>query len=129
MHYIRLPGLDSEVSVFAICQAHKQLESDYNHGGWLRERPSNQRRRESTGCQLSRMRYSSPYQWVDICNPAEGEDSDDGSVRDIYLQNVLNWGLPIDAEMMAFIKARYVPEFVARYPQCAGVDYLQGRDA
>jgi hypothetical protein len=126
MHYLRLPGLDGSVSVFAICQAHAQLESDYNHGGWLRERPSNRRRTGSTGCQLSRMGYSSPSQWVDVCNPCEGEDPDGDAVRDIYLRNVLNWGLPIDADMMAFIKARYVPEFVARYPQCIGVDYLQG---
>jgi hypothetical protein len=126
MNYLRLPGLDDAVSVFAVCQAHAQLESDYNNGGWLRERPSNRRRMGSTGCQLQRMRYSSPYQWVNICNPCEREDPDDDAVRGIYLRNVLNWGLPIDAEMMTFIKARYVPEFIARYPQCAGVDYLQG---
>jgi hypothetical protein len=40
---------------------------------------------------------------------------------------VLQWGLPIDAEMMAFIKARYTADFLARFPQCAGADYLQGR--
>ena len=33
MNYIKLPYLDSEVSVFDICQAHAQLESDYNVGG------------------------------------------------------------------------------------------------
>jgi hypothetical protein len=72
------------------------------------------------------MGYSDNHRWVDICNPDESDESDDDAVRDIYLMNVLKWGLPIDAEMMAFIKARYVPEFLARYPQCAGVDYLQG---
>lgn len=126
MNYLRI-GLDNPASIFDICQAYAQLESDYNHGGWLRERPSNRRRMESTGCQLQRVGYSDARRWVNICNPDETDDSDDDAVRDIYLQNVLKWGLPIDAKMMAFIKARYVPEFVARYPQCAGVDYLQGR--
>lgn len=42
---------------FDICEAYDQLESDYNVGGWLRERPSNQRRNESVGVQLHRMRY------------------------------------------------------------------------
>lgn len=42
---------------FDICEAYACLESDYNLGGWLRERPSNQRRRESCGVQLHRMRF------------------------------------------------------------------------
>jgi hypothetical protein len=118
------------VSTFDICQAHMQLESDYNHGGWLRERPSNQRRRESTGCQLARMRYSPGARWVEICQPAsEHEDSGDEAVREIYLRNVLRMGLPIDAEMMTFIKQYFTPDFVAQFPQCAGADYLQGRPA
>lgn len=40
---------------YDICAAHAALESDWNYGGMLRERPSNARRRESTGCQLWRM--------------------------------------------------------------------------
>lgn len=42
---------------FDICAAHRALETDWNTGGMLRERPSNARRRESTGCQLWRMGY------------------------------------------------------------------------
>ena len=127
MNYFNI-GLDSPVSTFDICQAHAQLESDYNVGGWIRERPSNQRRNESTSCQLSRIKYSDPRRWVDIC--AEQEDDEDGGdddVRDIYLRNVLKWGLPIDAALMAAIKRSYAPDFVARYPQCTGDDYLQGK--
>jgi len=128
MNYIKLPGMDSEVSIFAIAQAHAQLESDYNKGGIVIERPSNARRNESTSCQLSRLRFAS-REWVEIVAP-DAEDDTDGSdaadVRDIYLQNVLAWGLPIDAEMMAFIKTRYVESFWSKYPQCAGADYLQG---
>ena len=42
---------------FDICEAHLVLEWDYNLGGWLRERPSNQRRREATAIQLIRMQF------------------------------------------------------------------------
>lgn len=42
---------------FDICEAYYQIEVDYHVGGWLRERPSNQRRRESTDVQLSRMGF------------------------------------------------------------------------
>lgn len=127
MHYLNI-GLDSPVSVFDICQAYAQLESDYNNNGWVVERPSNQRRNESTGCQLSRMKYLDGHRWVDICAERDdGDDPGDEDVRDIYMQNVLKWGLPIDAELMAAIKRNYVAEFVAEYPQCAGEDYLQGR--
>ena len=130
MNYLDI-GLDSPVSVFDIAQAHAQLESDYNVEGWLRERPSNQRRNESTSCQLSRIRYSEPRLHVDICAQQDEDDDDepgDDAVRDIYLLNVLQWGLPIDAAMMAAIKRSYSPDFVARYPQCAGDDYLQGKE-
>lgn len=42
---------------FDICEAYLALEWDYHVGGWLRERPSNQRRRESTDVQLTRMKF------------------------------------------------------------------------
>ena len=42
---------------FDICEAYAVIEWDYNLGGWLHERKSNQRRRESTGCQLERLRF------------------------------------------------------------------------
>ncbi len=128
LHYLKI-GLDDAVSVFDICQAHQQLEADYNVGGIVIERPSNARRNESTGCQLLRMKYSDVYRWVEICKEdrSEGEDCGDAAVREIYLRNVLKWGLPIDAEMMAFIKKYFTADFVAQYPQCAGDDYLQGR--
>lgn len=43
---------------FDICEAHYILESDYNVGGILRERPSNIRRNMSSGYQLSRMGFN-----------------------------------------------------------------------
>ena len=103
---------------FAICQAYSQLESDYNVGGILQERPSNQRRNESTGVQLSRIGYSSPYQWVDIT--AESDDCDDPAdedVREIYMYAVLRLNLPMDVELKDAIRATFVPEFLAQYPQ------------
>ena len=42
---------------FDICEAHALLEQDWHVGGWLRERPSNQRRRESTAAQLARIGF------------------------------------------------------------------------
>lgn len=111
MNYIRLPYLDTPVSIFAICQAHAQLEADYNVGGIARERLSNRRRNMSTGCQLSRMGYASPFRWVDILS-TECNDPDDDAIRDIYLLNVLRWGLPINDGMREFMRNRYAPEFL-----------------
>lgn len=115
MNYLKLPHMDNPVSIFDVAQAHCQLESDYNVGGWVRERPSNQRRMESTSCQLARLGYVDRYRWVDICAEPGCYDHDDEDVRDIYLINVMKWGLPMDDEMRAFVKQRYVPEFLATF--------------
>jgi hypothetical protein len=42
---------------FDICEAYACLEWDWNSGGWVRERPSNARRREATSVQLSRLGF------------------------------------------------------------------------
>ena len=119
MDYIKLPHMDSEVSVFAVCQAHQQLEADYNVGGILRERPSNKRRNESTGVQLARIDYRTCF-WVDIENPEEHEGPDDEAVRDIYILNVLNWKLPISFELGRLITERYSAEWLdEHYPNWA----------
>ena len=119
MDYIKLPHMDSEVSVFAVCQAHQQLEADYNVGGILRERPSNKRRNESTGVQLARIDYRTCF-WADIENPEEHEGPDDEAVRDIYILNVLNWNLPISFELGRLINERYSAEWLdEHYPNWA----------
>ena len=119
MDYIKLPYMDSEVSVFAVCQAHQQLEADYNVEGVLRERPNNRRRNESTGVQLARMDYRTGF-WVDIENPQDDEDPDDEAVRDIYILNVLNWKLPISFELGRLINERYSAEWLdEHYPNWA----------
>ena len=114
---------------FTICQAYAQLEADYNVGGWLRERPSNQRRRESIGVQLSRIGYSNPYGWVDIeAGPGEDEGEDD-EVREVYMCAVLRLNLPINAALMQAMRRYFVPEFLAEYPQTAHEEYKHGRGA
>lgn len=105
---------------FAICQAFEQLESDFNVGGWVRERPSNQRRRESIGCQLARIKYHNPHGWVDIeAEPQEGDDPMDEEVREIYLRHALIWGLPLDADLKAAAQRIFTPEFLAGFDQMA----------
>lgn len=119
MQYFKLPYMDDPVSTFDICQAHAQLESDYNVGGIVRERPSNARRNASTGVQLSRMKFNDCRRWVDIVpkkgENLENEDSGDNDVRDIYLINVLKWNLPMDKEMRSFVAERYTPEFLDQF--------------
>ena len=111
---------------FAICQAYAQLEADYNVGGWLRERPSNQRRLESVGAQLSRMGYSNPYGWVNIeAEPGEVDGADD-EVREVYMRAVLRLNLPINAALMRAMRRYFMPEFLAEYPQTAHNEYKQG---
>ncbi len=47
-----------------ICEAHLVFEFSWNDNGWIQQRESNQRRRESTAAQLHRMRfYSGPHLW------------------------------------------------------------------
>ena len=103
----------------AICQAFQQLEADYNVGGILRERPSNQRRNESIGVQLHRMGFESRYWWVDIAaterDAMDGPDDDD--VREVYLRHVLLWGLPMDDGLKAAAWRVFTPEYLAQFKE------------
>ena len=106
------------ISIFDICQAYEQLEADYNVGGWLRERLSNQRRKESTGCQLARMQYNSNGRWVDITSKEKDDFSDDADVRYIYCLKVLQWGLPIDKGLKDTIRRIISRDYLKKnYPQ------------
>lgn len=112
---------------FNICQAYAQLESDYNKGGILQERPSSQRRNESIGCQLARIGYSAPYGWIDIdAVPLGRDDPNDEEVREVYMCAVLRLDLPIAAGLMSAMRRYFVADFLAQYPQTAGRDYKQG---
>lgn len=104
------------ISIFDICQAYQQLESDYNMGGWVRERPSNQRRNESISCQLSRIGYSAAFRWVDIETEDFSEDDQgDDNVRYIYCLKVLEWGLPMDEELKATIKRQITDCYLKKH--------------
>lgn len=102
---------------FDICEAYMQLEYDYNVGGWLRERPSNRRRMESTGVQLARLQF----------RPAMGFDgyeslTDNG--KEIYLENMLKYKLPLDDEQRERVLEFFVPEWLREhYPHI----YKEGR--
>ena len=106
---------------FNICKAYAQLESDYNIGGILQERPSNQRRRESIGVQLSRIGFSNPMGWVNINAEPDENESDAEEVREIYMRAVLRLALPIDCELRATMARFFVPEYLAQFPQFQGV--------
>lgn len=117
MNYIKTA--DGKLSTFDVCQAYMQLESDYNVDGWLHERPSNQRRRESIGCQLARMKYRPGPRWVDIDN-LDACDNDDSDVRFIYMSKVMQWGLPADEDLLAAIHKLFSHDWlVANFPAYA----------
>lgn len=109
------------VSVFDVCHAYQLLEANYNVGGWVRERPSNQRRRESIGCQLARIGYSDLYRTVDLWISAEAAaeeteiSSDDESVRFVYFKKVLEWGLPIEDDDRAAIERLFTTEAIEQW--------------
>lgn len=106
---------------FNICQAYQQLESDYNVGGWLHERPSNQRRKESIACQLSRMGFSNPFGWIDItADHSESGDCDAEEVQFIYLSAVLRLGLPIDYEMRETMRRVFVADYLVQFAPFQG---------
>lgn len=74
---------------FDICAAHNLIEILWNRGGWVPERPSNQRRKESTGCQLARIQY----------RPADSECTFGGlsdNAREIYRELCERYGFTFE---------------------------------
>ena len=71
---------------FDICEAYCVLEWDYNVNGWLRERPTNQRRREATSVQLRRLDFRP--------RPNLSCETLTENGREIYDQLVDRYGLP-----------------------------------
>jgi hypothetical protein len=70
---------------FDICEAHLALESDYNVDGVLQERPSNKRRKMSTGFQLFRMDFEVGLGW-------RGFDSLSENGKEIYRELETRYG-------------------------------------
>ena len=97
--------LDSYFDRFDICGAYLALENDWNVNGWLRQRPSNARRRESTGVQLRRLRFRPA---LDSCCAFEYLEND--NQRAIYCNAAARFGLALSerdethAPILAFIK-------------------------
>jgi hypothetical protein len=77
---------DASFNRFDIVDAHALLEWDYNMGGWLRERPSNRRRMQSTGVQLLRLGYVAPR---DLTFKTLSDNA-----QAIYLNQVIKLALP-----------------------------------
>lgn len=92
---------------FDIAQAHAVLEWDYNVDGWLRERPSNQRRMEATAVQLNRMKFKPNF---DLSLATLSEDG-----KEVYMTNVLRWNLPMDGHLQESIQTLFTPEFIAEF--------------
>lgn len=65
------------IDKFDICQAYYQIEADYHQDGWLKDRPSNQLRLESTDVQLHRIGFSVGMGW-------NGYESLSENGKDIY---------------------------------------------
>jgi hypothetical protein len=71
---------------FDICEAYLALEMDYHVDGWLKERPSNRRRSESTEVQLLRIGFRPDS----TCN---GYESLSENGKEIYGQLQVRYGL------------------------------------
>lgn len=94
---------------YDVAEAHCLLEWDYNVGGWLHERPSNQRRMEATAVQLHRLKFK-PRSDLNFATLSENS-------RDIYLLKVLDWDLPRDQQLNTAIKELFSADWLkAEYP-------------
>ena len=113
---------------FAACLAYQALENDWNRDGWLRERPSNQRRRESIGVQLARIQFRAGMGEGGSFSALLPDGTYDGfhdeyeSARETYVHALIAFGLaPLvepDDEIGAYIRVAYVPEFITQhFPQ------------
>lgn len=96
--FVRLPIGDYGATFdrFDICYAWQALENDYNVGGWLQDRPSNQRRKESCGVQLTRMDF----------RPGIGGGTFsalDDNQKAIYVTAAARLQLPADEEILAWV--------------------------
>lgn len=100
----------AEWNRFDICEAYCCLEGDYSKGGWLQERPSNQRRMESIGVQLHRMQFRPAMGFSGFNDLTENG-------QEIYLTNVLKWRLPLDEEQRCRILDFFVHDWLREnYP-------------
>lgn len=91
---------------FDICAAYLALENDYNSGGWLQQRPSNARRKESTGVQLRRIGFNPGADFYCAFEYLQNHNQ-----CAIYVNALQRFGLPLDYDdethrlILAFIGA------------------------
>jgi hypothetical protein len=86
---------------FDICEAYLAIEWDWHAGGWLRERPSNARRLESTDVQLHRMGFRPGVSF-------RGYGSLEENGKEIYRALVLRYGFrPWTARAISALNARF----------------------
>lgn len=103
---------------YDICCAYQALEYDWNEGGMLQERPSNQRRKESIGVQLHRIGFK----------PAQDEaagfeylrHSDNGDNRaGIYVEALVKFGLSEfvqhDDDIARYVRKHYDADWVKEH--------------
>lgn len=83
-----------------ICMAHLAFEQDWNYGGWLQERPSNQRRMEATHVQLHRMQF-------DPGTCFNGWESLSTNAKEIYVNLVARYFPQCIDEHLANLEAAY----------------------
>jgi hypothetical protein len=118
---------DTPYDRLAACIAYAALEYDWNHGGWVRERPSNQRRRESIGCQLARLEFTPGFDLGGFPSllpdgTHDGFHDEHEGARESYVHALIAWGLarhvdPAD-ELGDYIRSTYAADFVAlHFPQ------------
>lgn len=118
---------DTPFDRFAACLAYHALEYDWNKGGWVHERPSNQRRRESIGVQLHRLQYRPGFDAGGFHSllpdgTHDGFHDEHEAARESYINALVAWGLaplvdPAD-ELGQYIRATYVSAFINQhFPQ------------
>lgn len=118
---------DTPFDRFAACAAYAALESDWNRGGAVVERPRWARRRESIGVQLHRLQYRAPRDLGGFASllpdgTYDGFHDEHEAARESYVNALVAWGLapqvdPSD-ELGQYIRTTYVPDFVAQhFPQ------------
>ena len=122
---------DNPFDRYMVCLAYQALENDWNVGGWLRERPSNRRRRESIGVQLARIGFRAGmgegggFAALLPDGSYDGFHDEHEGARESYVHALIVWGLAAkvdpDDDLGAYIRKTYLREFVGQhFPQLLG---------
>jgi len=111
----------AEFNRYDICLAHCALENDWNVGGTVIERPSNRRRRQSSGVQLSRMGFDpgmGPSSFSGFLDEDGTANPEYENAIDIYVEAVVRWKLAkfvIVDDLGKFILSAYTADYIAEH--------------